>query len=96
LKVCGSQAGQDAFNPKKGSIAVRTDADLTKYDDYLKSASADWSKDRLVGSTVHGVNGNNALMAAYNAAVGKYFSGGAKDNAGLATGLAAAYEAGKA
>jgi glucose/mannose transport system substrate-binding protein len=35
-------------------------------------------------------------MAAYNAAVGKYFSGGAKDNAGLATGLAAAYEAGKA
>ncbi|MEI6307430.1 MAG: extracellular solute-binding protein [Actinomycetes bacterium] len=96
LKVCGSLEGQDAFNPKKGSIAVRTDSDLTKYDDYLKSAAADWSKDRLVGSTVHGVNGNNALMAAYNAAVGKYFSGGAKDNAGLATGLAAAYEAGKA
>ena len=96
LKVCGSQAGQDAFNPKKGSISARTDADLTKYDDYLKSASADWSKDRLVGSTVHGVNGNNALMAKYNAAVGKYFSGGFKDNAGLAKDLAAAYEAGKA
>jgi glucose/mannose transport system substrate-binding protein len=96
LKVCGSQAGQDAFNPKKGSISARTDADLTKYDDYLKSASADWSKDRLVGSTVHGVNGNNALMAKYNAAVGKYFSGGSKDNAGLASDLAAAYEAGKA
>jgi glucose/mannose transport system substrate-binding protein len=96
LKVCGSLEGQDAFNPKKGSIAVRTDSDLSKYDDYLKSAAADWKKDRLVGSTVHGVNGNNALMAAYNAAVGKYFSGGFKDNAGLATGLAAAYEAGKA
>jgi len=27
------------------------------------------------------------LMAAYNAAVGKYFSGGAKDNAGLAADL---------
>jgi glucose/mannose transport system substrate-binding protein len=40
--------------------------------------------------------GNNALMAAYNAAVGKYFSGGFKDNAGLAKDLAAAYEAGKA
>ena len=25
LKVSGSLAGQDAFNPKKGSIAVRTD-----------------------------------------------------------------------
>ena len=59
-------------------------------------ASADWSKDRLVGSTVHGVNGNNALMAKYNAAVGKYFSGGFKDNAGLAKDLAAAYEAGTA
>ena len=96
LKVCGSQAGQDAFNPKKGSISARTDADLSLYDDYLKSASADWSKDRLVGSTVHGVMGNNALMAKYNAAVGKYFSGGSKDNAGLAKDLAAAYEAGKA
>jgi len=96
LKVCGSKEGQDAFNPKKGSIAVRTDSDLSLYDDYLKSAAADWSKDRLVGSTVHGVNGNNALMAAYNAAVGKYFSGGFKDNAGLAKDLAAAYEAGKA
>ena len=96
LKVCGSQAGQDAFNPKKGSISARTDADLSKYDDYLKSASADWKKDRLVGSTVHGVTGNNALMAAYNAAVGKYFSGGFKDNAGFAKDLAAAYEAGKA
>ena len=96
LKVCGSQAGQDAFNPKKGSISARTDADLSIYDDYLKSASADWSKDRLVGSTVHGVNGNNAHMAAYSAAVGKYFSGGFKDNAGFAKDLAAAYEAGKA
>jgi len=96
LKVCGSKEGQDAFNPKKGSISARTDSDLSLYDDYLKSAAADWSKDRLVGSTVHGVNGNNALMAKYNAAVGKYFSGGFKDNAGLAKDLAAAYEAGKA
>ena len=96
LKVCGSKEGQDAFNPKKGSISARTDSDLSLYDDYLKSAAADWKKDRLVGSTVHGVNGNNALMAAFNAAVGKYFSGGFKDNAGLAKDLAAAYEAGKA
>ena len=96
LKVCGSKEGQDAFNPKKGSISARTDSDLSLYDDYLKSAAADWKKDRLVGSTVHGVMGNNALMAAYNAAVGKYFSGGFKDNAGLAKNLAAAYEAGKA
>jgi glucose/mannose transport system substrate-binding protein len=96
LKVCGSQAGQDAFNPKKGSISARTDSDLSLYDAYLQSAAADWKQDRLVGSTVHGATGNNALMAAYNAGVGKYFSGGFKDNAGLAKDLAAAYEAGKA
>lgn len=96
LKVCGSKDGQDAFNPKKGSISVRTDSDLGLYDDYLKAVAAQWKTDRLVGSTVHGVNGNNALMAAYNSAVGKYFSGGAKDNAGLAKGLQAAYDAGKA
>ena len=96
LTVCGSQAGQDAFNPKKGSIPARTDADVSLYDDYLKAAMEQWKTDRLVGSTVHGVNGNNALMAAYNAAVGKYFSGGAKDNKGLAADLQAAYDAGQA
>ena len=96
LKVCGSKAGQDAFNPKKGSISVRTDSDLTLYDSYLQAAAAQWKTDRLVGSTVHGVNGNNALMAAFDAAAGKYLSGGAKDNAGLAKDLAAAYVAGQA
>jgi glucose/mannose transport system substrate-binding protein len=32
LKVFGSRAGQDAFNPVKGSIAARVDADLSLYD----------------------------------------------------------------
>ena len=96
LTVAGSKAGQDAFNPKKGSIPARTDADTALYDDYLKAAMEQWKTDRLVGSTVHGVTGNNALMAAYNAAVGKYFSGGAKDNKGLAADLQAAYDAGQA
>jgi len=93
LKLCGSKDGQDAFNPLKGSISARTDSDLTKYDDYLKSAAADWSKDRLVGSTAHGVNVDNAAMDGINAAVGKYVTGGAKDNAGLAKDLAAAVAA---
>jgi glucose/mannose transport system substrate-binding protein len=93
LKLCGSKEGQDAFNPLKGSISARTDSDLTKYDDYLNSAAADWSKDRLVGSTAHGVNVDNPAMDAINAAVGKYVTGGAKDNAGLAKDLAAAVAA---
>jgi glucose/mannose transport system substrate-binding protein len=93
LKLAGSKEGQDAFNPLKGSIAARTDSDLSLYDDYLKSAAADWAKDRLVGSTAHGVTADNKFMAAMNAAVGKYVSGGAKDNAGLAKDLAAAQAA---
>jgi glucose/mannose transport system substrate-binding protein len=90
LKLCGSKEGQDAFNPLKGSISARTDSDLTKYDAYLQAAAADWGKDRLVGSTVHGVNADNTFMSAMNAALGKYVTGGAKDNAGLAKDLAAA------
>jgi glucose/mannose transport system substrate-binding protein len=96
LKVCGSLAGQDAFNPKKGSIAVRTDSDATKYDSYLQAAMESWKVDTLVGSTVHGVNYGNAGMAALNSAVGKFYIGGAKDKAGFVTGLIAAYDADKA
>ena len=96
LKVCGSLAGQDAFNPKKGSIAVRTDSDATKYDSYLQAAMKSWKVDTLVGSTVHGVNYGNAGMAALNSAVGKFYTGGAKDKAGFVAGLIAAYDADKA
>ncbi len=96
LKVCGSLAGQDAFNPKKGSIAVRTDSDPSKYDAYLQAAMKSWKVDTLVGSTVHGVNYGNAGMAALNSAVGKFYIGGAKDKAGFVAGLVAAYDADKA
>jgi len=95
LKVCGSLNGQDAFNPKKGSIAVRTDSDPMKYDSYLQAAMKEWKTDKLVGSTVHGVNWNNAAMASYNTVVGKFYTGGAKDAAGLIKGLAAIQKNGK-
>jgi len=95
LKVCGSLAGQDSFNPKKGSIAVRTDSDATKYDSYLQAAMKEWKTDKLVGSTVHGVNWNNAAMVSYNTVVGKFYTGGAKDAAGLIKGLAAIQKNGK-
>ena len=90
LKVCGSLAGQDAFNPKKGSIAVRTDSNPALYDSYLQAAMKSWKKDRLVGSTVHGVNWGNAGMAAYNSAVGRFYTGGAKDKKGFVKALLAA------
>jgi len=93
LKVCGSKAGQDAFNPKKGSISARTDSDPKLYDSYLQAAMKSWKKDRLVGSTVHGVNWGNAGMAAYNSAVGRFYTGGAKDSAGFVKALLAAQKA---
>jgi glucose/mannose transport system substrate-binding protein len=55
LKVVGSKAGQDAFNPLKGSIAARTDADLTKYGPYQQSAIADFKTvTYMFPSVVHG------------------------------------------
>ena len=54
LKLLGSREGQDIFNPLKGSIAARLDSDLSKYNDYLKSAAKDWKSNKVVGSLAHG------------------------------------------
>ncbi len=54
LKVCGSKAGQDAFNPLKGSIPARTDGDRSLYDEYLQSAMDDFGSDVIVPSLMHG------------------------------------------
>jgi glucose/mannose transport system substrate-binding protein len=60
LEVCGSKEGQEAFNPKKGSICARTDCDNAAFEvvpetyDYLTSAAEDWSTDSIVPSIVHG------------------------------------------
>jgi glucose/mannose transport system substrate-binding protein len=62
LKACGSKEGQDAFNPLKGSIPARTDADKSKYNTYAQSAMADFAKDRIVGSLAHGVVANEGFM----------------------------------
>jgi glucose/mannose transport system substrate-binding protein len=54
LKVAGSKEGQEAFNPKKGSICARTDCDPALFNEYLKSAMIDWSQDTIVPSVAHG------------------------------------------
>jgi len=59
LTLCGSKEGQDAFNPVKGSIPARSDADVSLYGVYPKSAMADWAKDVVVGSLWHGVVAND-------------------------------------
>jgi glucose/mannose transport system substrate-binding protein len=62
LALLGSREGSDAFNPLKGSISARTDSDLSKYNDYAKSAAADFGKNRIVGSLAHGVTANEGFM----------------------------------
>lgn len=54
LKICGSKAGQDAFNPIKGSIPARNDLDKGLYDDYQKTAITDFASNEILPSVVHG------------------------------------------
>ena len=66
LAICGSKDGQDAFNPKKGSSPARTDADLSKYDDYLKAAIKDFGSLKLAPSAAHGASTTNAYQDPYH------------------------------
>lgn len=95
LTILGSLEAQYAYNLEQGLTPVRTDFDSINYDAYQKSAMADWKSQRLVGSTIHGVNYGSAGMAAFNSVVGKYYQDGAKDNSGLAQGLYTAFRKNK-
>jgi len=66
LKICGSKEGQDAFNPLKGSIPARTDADLSKYDEYLKSAINDFKSNQITPSIAHGAAAKESFMTDYS------------------------------
>ncbi|PIU59631.1 ABC transporter substrate-binding protein [Candidatus Bathyarchaeota archaeon CG07_land_8_20_14_0_80_47_9] len=64
LQVVGSKEGQDAFNPLKGSISARTDADTTKYGPYQQAAIADFKKvTYMYPSVVHGSGMPEAFTA---------------------------------
>jgi glucose/mannose transport system substrate-binding protein len=78
LELCGSVEGQDAFNPQKGSVPARTDADKAKYKDYLAVALEDWQNQstKIVGSLAHGVVANNALSSEIDTALGLFVASG--------------------
>ena len=82
LKVLGSKEGQDTFNPLKGSIAARTDSDLTKYSAYSKSAATDWKSSKIVGSMVHGAVAPESFTSAFGAVIDQFMAG--KDSAAAA------------
>ncbi len=74
LKVAGSKAGQEAFNPVKGSICARTDCDTSLFNEYLQTAMADWKTDRVVGSLTHGVVANDTWKNEINTALGLFLT----------------------
>lgn len=72
LRVLGSREGQDTFNPLKGSIAARTDSDLSLYNAYLQSAAEDFQTDRLVPSLAHGAAANPTFQDQFITALNIY------------------------
>jgi glucose/mannose transport system substrate-binding protein len=74
LAVCGSKDGQDAFNPKKGSIPARNDADKSLYDEYLKFSIDQFATVKLAPSVVHGAAAPEAYMTSYGNALNVFGS----------------------
>jgi glucose/mannose transport system substrate-binding protein len=76
LKTVGSQAGQQAFNTKKGSIPARTDASASAFPAYQQAAIADWKSQAQVPSCAHGSACSQGFQGALNSAMGKFSSDG--------------------
>jgi glucose/mannose transport system substrate-binding protein len=74
LSLVGSQEGQDAFNPLKGSIPARSDPNPKLYGPYLQSAIASWKSDVIVGSLTHGVVANDTWKNAINDALSQFLT----------------------
>jgi glucose/mannose transport system substrate-binding protein len=69
LTIAASKAGQEAFNPLKGSICARTDCDLSLFSEYSQGAAQDWASNTVVGSLTHGVVANNNWKASIDTAL---------------------------
>ena len=88
LTFLGSKAAQDTFNPVKGSIPARKDANARLYNAYLKSALRDWKSDVLAGSLMHGVVAPAAWFTDIDKALGLFLQ--SKSVARFQTALVAA------
>src|SRR5699024_10398432 len=66
LKVLGSVEGQDAFNPLKGSIPARVDADESKYDEYGTDTMEDFQNTSLTPSLAHGSAASEGFLTKVN------------------------------
>lgn len=69
LSVLASVEGQDAFNPLKGSIPARVDADIMKYDQYGKDTMQDFKSGKLAPSLAHGSAASEGFLTKVNQSV---------------------------
>ena len=76
LKVAGSKEGQEAFNPKKGSICARTDCNQSLFNAYLQSAAQDWKSNALVPSVIHGAAAFESWATKYKDALALFVTSG--------------------
>ncbi len=72
LTVAASKAGQEAFNPLKGSICARTDCDQSLFSEYSQNAAKDWASNTVVGSLTHEVVGNPSWDSKVATALGLF------------------------
>lgn len=66
LNVLASVEGQDAFNPLKGSIPARVDADPSKYDEYGTDTMEDFQNNNLTPSLAHGSAASEGFLTKVN------------------------------
>jgi glucose/mannose transport system substrate-binding protein len=76
LDTLASVEGQDAFNPLKGSIPARTDADVSKYDVYSQAALKDFGTMELVPSQANGPATIPAFLTPFTDAINTFVSSG--------------------
>jgi glucose/mannose transport system substrate-binding protein len=88
LDTLASVEGQDAFNPLKGSIPARIDADLTKYDAYSQAAIAAFGSADLVPSQANGPATVPAFLTPFTNALNVFVT--SRDVAGTQAAIAAA------
>jgi glucose/mannose transport system substrate-binding protein len=93
LTFMASAAAQDIFNPWKGSIPANTEAgnppaDAQQYNDYQKSALAEWKTDTVLPSMEHGAAASPAFKTAIETALTAFQTSG--DVAATVAALAAA------
>lgn len=69
LEIVASVEGQDAFNPIKGSIPARLDADKSLYDPYLTWSMNDFATNALCPSIAHGSAAPEGFITELNDAV---------------------------